>query len=343
MHRRSRLAALAVVVASLAGGAAPARAQNSEVVTLLQDLVRVNTSNPPGNESAGRRAAGAHARAARVPGRDRADADDRQGAPDRPPARDRARRPQAAAARRARGRRRRRAPAVDRRPVRRRDPGRPPLRARRDGLQGRAGRVHGRGDAARAGGPAAHARPDPARRGRRGGRRLRHHAGSPRTTGPRSTRASRINEGGWIFADGARRRAADGHHDDRQELAVGDVPRRAGPRRTPRGRCATARCAGSSARSTASSTTTPRRGSRRRRARTCAPGRRTASAPTARRLRAITTTRGTPAVRRRLADQLRDGRVGRAVRRAGAQHLRADDRRRAGSGPTSSPAPPRRR
>ena len=51
MHRRSRLAALAVAVASLAGGADPARAQNSEVVTLLQDLVRINTSNPPGNEA----------------------------------------------------------------------------------------------------------------------------------------------------------------------------------------------------------------------------------------------------------------------------------------------------
>ena len=51
MHRRSRLAALAVAVSSLAGGADAARAQNSEVVALLQDLVRVNTSNPPGNEA----------------------------------------------------------------------------------------------------------------------------------------------------------------------------------------------------------------------------------------------------------------------------------------------------
>ena len=33
-----------------------------------------------------------------------------------------------------------------------------------------------------------------------------------------------INEGGWIFAGGARRREADGHHDDRQELAVGHLP-----------------------------------------------------------------------------------------------------------------------
>ena len=51
MHRRSRLAALGSTVALLMVGADPARAQNSEVVTLLQDLVRVNTSNPPGNEA----------------------------------------------------------------------------------------------------------------------------------------------------------------------------------------------------------------------------------------------------------------------------------------------------
>ncbi len=53
MHRRTRLAALAaVVVASTAGAAAaPARAQDGEVVALLQELVRANTSNPPGNEA----------------------------------------------------------------------------------------------------------------------------------------------------------------------------------------------------------------------------------------------------------------------------------------------------
>lgn len=51
MLRRIRLAALASVIALLAGGAATARAQDSEVVSLLRDLVRVNTSNPPGNEA----------------------------------------------------------------------------------------------------------------------------------------------------------------------------------------------------------------------------------------------------------------------------------------------------
>jgi acetylornithine deacetylase/succinyl-diaminopimelate desuccinylase-like protein len=52
MHRRVRVALVAAAAAALlAGGAAPARAQQSEVVTLLQELIRVNTSNPPGNEA----------------------------------------------------------------------------------------------------------------------------------------------------------------------------------------------------------------------------------------------------------------------------------------------------
>jgi acetylornithine deacetylase/succinyl-diaminopimelate desuccinylase-like protein len=51
MFRRIQLAVLAGAVAFLVGGAAPARAQDTEVVTLLQDLVRINTSNPPGNEA----------------------------------------------------------------------------------------------------------------------------------------------------------------------------------------------------------------------------------------------------------------------------------------------------
>ena len=52
MHRRVRLAILASSVLSLAGGAAPAAAQDSEVVSLLRELVRTDTSNPPGNEAA---------------------------------------------------------------------------------------------------------------------------------------------------------------------------------------------------------------------------------------------------------------------------------------------------
>ena len=51
MHRRVGLAVVAGVVAFLVGGAAPARAQQSEVVGLLQELVRIDTSNPPGNEA----------------------------------------------------------------------------------------------------------------------------------------------------------------------------------------------------------------------------------------------------------------------------------------------------
>ena len=51
MQRRTRLAAVAGTIALLAGGAAPARAQDSEVVSLARDLVRIDTSNPPGNEA----------------------------------------------------------------------------------------------------------------------------------------------------------------------------------------------------------------------------------------------------------------------------------------------------
>ena len=50
--RSRRLLAVAAGTAALAGGvAAPAGAQSSEVVSLLQQLVRIDTSNPPGNEA----------------------------------------------------------------------------------------------------------------------------------------------------------------------------------------------------------------------------------------------------------------------------------------------------
>ncbi len=52
MRRRTRLATLASAAAFLAATAAPANAQDDEVVPLLQDLIRLNTSNPPGNEQA---------------------------------------------------------------------------------------------------------------------------------------------------------------------------------------------------------------------------------------------------------------------------------------------------
>jgi acetylornithine deacetylase/succinyl-diaminopimelate desuccinylase-like protein len=52
MQRRHRLAVAASVVALLGAGAGPASAQDTEVVTVLQDLIRLNTSNPPGNEAA---------------------------------------------------------------------------------------------------------------------------------------------------------------------------------------------------------------------------------------------------------------------------------------------------
>ncbi len=47
---RRHLIAVIVVVSTFAG-AAPARAQDSEVVGLLKELVQVNTTNPPGNEA----------------------------------------------------------------------------------------------------------------------------------------------------------------------------------------------------------------------------------------------------------------------------------------------------
>jgi len=51
VRRVALIAAAAAVL--LAGAAAPARAQeDSEVVSLLRELIRLNTSNPPGNEAA---------------------------------------------------------------------------------------------------------------------------------------------------------------------------------------------------------------------------------------------------------------------------------------------------
>src|SRR4051794_10746243 len=50
MRRRTRLAVVASAAAMLAATAAPASAQDDEVVGVLQDLVRLSTSNPPGNE-----------------------------------------------------------------------------------------------------------------------------------------------------------------------------------------------------------------------------------------------------------------------------------------------------
>ena len=52
MRRRTRLAVVASAAAMLAATAVPASAQDDEVVGVLQDLVRLNTSNPPGNEAA---------------------------------------------------------------------------------------------------------------------------------------------------------------------------------------------------------------------------------------------------------------------------------------------------
>ena len=81
------------------------------------------------------------------------------------------------------------------------------LRPRRDGLQGRPGRVHrGRvADRALQGGPQA--RHHPARRGRRGGRRLRHGLARQGGTGRRSTPASRSTRAAGSSRTVAARRA----------------------------------------------------------------------------------------------------------------------------------------
>ena len=101
-----------VVLIVLAGLAVPsaAQAQESEVVTLLRDLVRVDTSDPPRQRGAGGRVPRSPASRPRLRGRHRPDADPRQGPSGGPPAGgepDRA----AAPAGRPRGHRRRRARA----------------------------------------------------------------------------------------------------------------------------------------------------------------------------------------------------------------------------------------
>ena len=154
-------------------------------------------------------------------------------------------------------------------------------------------------------GGTAHARPDPARRGRRGGRGLRH-TWLAENHWDKIDASESINEGGWIFAGGRggarlmgittidknslsvtfRTRGTSTHSSRplpdsalrRLVRALDRVERYdTAPRITPTARTylrAWARVSG---------------------------------AQTARRLRAITTTRSPPS-RRRLADQLRDGR-----------------------------------
>ena len=305
------------------------------------ELIRIDTSNPPGNEAqvaellrARLAPLGFQVEIVPTPGAG-------QGAPDRAAARDRAGDGEADPARGPRRRRRGRAPAVDRRPVRRADPGRPHLRPRRDGLQGRPGRVHGRRRADRARGDAAHPRPDPALRGRRGGRRLRHDLARREPLG--QDRRRRLDQRGRLDLPGRLgRRAAHGHHDDRQELALGHVPH---PRHLDPLLAAAARQRAAPPGAGAQ----PRRELRHRaadhagradlpaaRGRRCRPGR------TARRLRhaaAHAPRRRAPARRRPAARRP----LRRAVRRAGAQHLRADDRRRRLPGQRAARAPPRRR
>jgi hypothetical protein len=51
MHRTSRRAASVIAVVAGLSLCGEARAADTEVVSLDRDLVRLNTSNPPGNEA----------------------------------------------------------------------------------------------------------------------------------------------------------------------------------------------------------------------------------------------------------------------------------------------------
>ena len=107
------------------------------------------------------------------------------------------------------------------RPVRRRRQRRVSVRPRRARLQGRPGGVHRRGHAARPLRGAAEARRDPARRGRRGGRQLRHPLARRQPLG--QDRRRRVAQRGRLDLQGRPRPPAPArHHHDRQELAVGD-------------------------------------------------------------------------------------------------------------------------
>ena len=143
MQRRTRLAAIAGTAVALLASAAsvPAQAQESEVVTLLQQLIRTNTSNPPGNEAQVAELLRARLAPLGFQVDDHPDADPRQGALRRAPARH--------------------APATEKPlllaghadvvgveeelwtvdPFGGAGPGRADLRPRGDGLQGRAGRA----------------------------------------------------------------------------------------------------------------------------------------------------------------------------------------------------------
>ena len=308
MHRRYRLAAFASTAALLMVGADPARAQNSEVVTLLQDLVRVNTSNPPGNE-----AQIAELLRTRLeplgfqieivptptPGKAHFIARLPATAPD-------GRKPLLLAGHED-------VVGVER-PLWTVDPFAAVIRG--DRLYGRGAMDFKGGLAAftvaamrlaRAGTPRTRDLILLAEADEEGGS-LRHHLARREPLG--QDRRQRVDQRGRLDLRGrVRRRAADGRHDDRQELAVGDVPHArdldALVPAAPRQRAAPARPRARS-----------RRALRHRAAhhadRAHLPARLGEGAragATARRLRAITTTRS-PAVRRRLADQLRDGRWG---------------------------------
>ena len=346
MVRDSREASCIVVAGSqhsrspshrFAGGAEPARAQNSEVVTLLQDLVRINTSNPPGNEAlvaellrTRLEPLGFQVEIVPTPTTGKAH-------------------------------------LIARLPATAPDGRKPLLLAGHEDVVGverplwtvdpfagviQGDRLYGRGAMDFKGGLAAFT-VAAMRLAREGAPRTRdlillaeadEEGGSYGTTWLAENHWAKIDaseshqRGRLDLRRRVRRRAADGHHDDRQELAVGDVPH---ARDLDALLPAAARQRAAPARPRARSRRALRHRAadrRRPRASTCAPGR----APRTRRPRGGCARSPPPAVPRSAPPVGRPAArrpVGRAVRRAAAQHLRADDRR----GRVPGQRPPRHR
>ena len=176
-----RSAAMWLLVAASFAGLPSAQPAIDPTAALLQEIIRLDTTNPPGREGLVGDLLAAQTAAARL--RDHADSDARRRevplhrkAPGR-------RQPAPGAARRARGRRWRRAREVDRRPVCRPRPRRLRLRPRRDRLQGWHGGLRPRRDAAGREQGAAVARRDPAGGGRRGIGAVQHDVARARSLG----------------------------------------------------------------------------------------------------------------------------------------------------------------
>ena len=180
-------------VALFALSSLPAGAQsstNDPTAALLVDLIRVNTSNPPGNERQRRRSPRAALSRARVRRQNHPDAGFGEGDIIARLKGDGSKRPVLIAAHADVVGVEREKWSVD--PFAGDDQRRLRLRPRRDRFQGRHGGVRARGDDARRAKGAARARRDlPRRSGRRERRPVQHGVAGARATGPTSTPSSR--------------------------------------------------------------------------------------------------------------------------------------------------------